>query len=85
MIMKRMDSDEHNKPVPVCAPGLRTTDVGSDKTAPGFQYRCVPQDVHSLFRRIDARRRIGQDATGPAFLSPRRSQREASLSELFLG
>ena len=84
MIMKRIDSDDDQPGLPVGA-DLQVNDCANVTTAPGSMYRCVPQDQRSLFLRIDARGRIGQLPTGPAFLSARRGASEASLSELFLG
>ena len=85
MIMKRIDSDDDDQPVLPVEADLRANDFAIVTTAPGSMYRCVPQDQRSLILRIDTRRRIGQQPTGPAYLPARRSARDASLSELFLG
>jgi len=85
MIMKRIDADDDNQSILPEGADLQVNDFAIVTTAPGAMYRCVPQDQRSLFLRIDTRRRSGQQPTGPAFLTARRNQREASLSELFLG
>ena len=84
MIMKRIDADDDNQSILPEGAELQVNDFAIVTTAPGSMYRCVPQDQRSLFLRIDTRR-IGQQPTGPGFLTARRNQRDASLSELFLG
>ena len=84
MIMKRIDADDDIQPVLPDGSDLQAGAFAFVTTAPGSMYRCVPQDQRSLLLRIDTRR-IGQQSAGPAFLTALRNQREASLSELFLG
>ena len=85
MIMQRIEPDDDGCPLTSETPTPAAAKVVASTKSPGTVYRGVPQDSRSRFLRMDGCQSGDRRDSGQVYRSARRNQREASMSELFLG